>query len=40
MMDGGDGGLCCCEYINVNGERSHLMAVFCDCEAIDETFER
>ncbi|XP_071531110.1 uncharacterized protein GABPI isoform X2 [Panulirus ornatus] len=32
--------LCCCEYISEDGERSHLLATFCNCEAIDEAFER
>ncbi|XP_063864939.1 palmitoyltransferase ZDHHC23-like isoform X1 [Scylla paramamosain] len=35
-----DSALCCCEYINENNQRSHLLAVLCDCEAIDEAFER
>jgi len=32
--------LCCCEYINNDGERSHLLGFFCDCEALDDSFER
>ncbi|XP_043223671.1 palmitoyltransferase ZDHHC23-B-like [Amphibalanus amphitrite] len=32
--------LCCCEYINIDGERSHLLALCCDCEAIDDTVDR
>ncbi|OCT93624.1 palmitoyltransferase ZDHHC23 [Xenopus laevis] len=32
--------LCCCEYINQNGERSHLAACLCDCEAVDEACDR
>ena len=40
-----DGGisaddLCCCEYINSNGERSHLMALFCDCSEVDDAVDR
>jgi len=40
-----DGGisaedLCCCEYINSNGERSHLMALFCDCSELDDAVDR
>ena len=40
-----DGGisaqdLCCCEYINNNGERSHLMALFCDCSELDDAVDR
>ncbi|XP_075053510.1 palmitoyltransferase ZDHHC23 [Mixophyes fleayi] len=31
-----DDGLCCCEYINQNGEKSHLAACLCDCEDLDE----
>ena len=27
--------LCCCEYYNNEGERSHLLALCCDCEALD-----
>ena len=34
------GDLCCCEYINSHGERSHLMALFCDCEELDDTVDR
>ncbi|XP_076340252.1 palmitoyltransferase ZDHHC23-B-like isoform X4 [Tachypleus tridentatus] len=32
--------LCCCEYVNNKGERSHLMGFCCDCEALDESFDR
>ncbi|XP_070554643.1 palmitoyltransferase ZDHHC23-like [Ptychodera flava] len=32
--------LCCCEYKNVNGEKSHVLAVLCDCEAVDDTCDR
>ncbi|XP_071495418.1 palmitoyltransferase ZDHHC23-like [Diadema antillarum] len=32
--------LCCCEYINNNGERSHILAVCCDCDDLDESCER
>ena len=32
--------LCCCEYINSNGERSHLMALFCDCSELDDAVDR
>lgn len=35
-----DSALCCCEYINKDKERSHLLATLCNCEAIDEAFER
>ncbi|XP_066293424.1 palmitoyltransferase ZDHHC23-like isoform X1 [Branchiostoma lanceolatum] len=33
-------GLCCCEYINTQGERSHLLMSFCDCEALDSAADR
>ncbi|XP_022239776.1 palmitoyltransferase ZDHHC23-like, partial [Limulus polyphemus] len=32
--------LCCCEYFNNKGERSHLMGFCCDCEALDESFDK
>lgn len=32
-------GLCCCEFINLKGERSHIMAVCCDCEDLDNIVE-
>ena len=32
--------LCCCEYINSHGERSHLMALFCDCAELDDAVDR
>ncbi|KAM4047901.1 palmitoyltransferase ZDHHC23 isoform 1-T7 [Anomaloglossus baeobatrachus] len=32
--------LCCCEYINQKGERSHLAACLCDCEDLDEACDR
>lgn len=35
-----DSLLCCCEYINQEGERSHLLGFFCDCEALDEAADR
>ncbi|XP_014771461.1 palmitoyltransferase ZDHHC23 isoform X1 [Octopus bimaculoides] len=28
--------LCCCEYINKSGERSHMLACCCDCEDLDK----
>lgn len=31
--------LCCCEYVNRKGERSHLLACLCDCEDIDLAFD-
>ncbi|KAK3867595.1 hypothetical protein Pcinc_026950 [Petrolisthes cinctipes] len=35
-----DSALCCCEYINEDGERSHLLATLCNCDAVDEGFDR
>ncbi|XP_069115200.1 palmitoyltransferase ZDHHC23-like isoform X2 [Argopecten irradians] len=32
--------LCCCEYENIKGEKSHILACCCDCEALDEAFDR
>uniref|UniRef100_A0A8C5WFA4 Palmitoyltransferase n=1 Tax=Leptobrachium leishanense TaxID=445787 RepID=A0A8C5WFA4_9ANUR len=33
-------GLCCCEYIDQSGERSHLAACLCDCEDLDQSCDR
>ncbi|XP_069058781.1 palmitoyltransferase ZDHHC23 isoform X2 [Pleurodeles waltl] len=35
-----DDSLCCCEYINQNGEKNHMVACFCDCEDLDNTCDR
>ncbi|XP_071369369.1 palmitoyltransferase ZDHHC23-B-like isoform X1 [Centroberyx affinis] len=32
--------LCCCEYVNRLGERSHVAACCCDCEDLDEACDR
>ena len=32
--------LCCCEYQNVHGERSHLCGLFCDCSELDDTVDK
>ncbi|XP_074070655.1 palmitoyltransferase ZDHHC23 isoform X1 [Macrotis lagotis] len=32
--------LCCCEYIDRNGQKNHLVASFCDCQDLDEGCER
>ena len=32
--------LCCCEYRNVHGERSHLCGLLCDCSELDDTFDK
>ena len=31
--------LCCCEYYSKEGERSHLLALCCDCVALDEAVD-
>ena len=31
--------LCCCEYYSQEGERSHLLALCCDCVALDEAVD-
>lgn len=31
---------CCCEYENSQGERSHILACCCDCQALDEMADR
>lgn len=36
----GEEGLCCCEYVNSRGERSHVAACCCDCEDLDDAFDR
>lgn len=35
-----DDVLCCCEYLNENGERSHLLGLLCDCSEVDDAFDR
>ncbi|XP_030254293.1 palmitoyltransferase ZDHHC23-B [Sparus aurata] len=32
--------LCCCEYVNRFGERSHVAACCCDCEDLDDACDR
>ncbi|XP_063161745.1 palmitoyltransferase ZDHHC23 isoform X2 [Candoia aspera] len=32
--------LCCCEYLDRKGQRSHLAACVCECEDLDECCER
>ncbi|KAM3593432.1 uncharacterized protein V6R79_012959 [Siganus canaliculatus] len=32
--------LCCCEYLNRSGERSHVAACCCDCEDLDDACDR
>ena len=31
--------LCCCEYIDRNGEKNHVAACLCDCQDLDEGLE-
>lgn len=40
MPEKDDSPLCCCEYVNREGERSHILATFCNCEDLDESFDR
>ena len=35
-----DESLCCCEYVNRLGERSHVAACFCDCEDLDDVCDK
>lgn len=35
-----DDSLCCCEYIDRDGEKNHMVACFCDCEDLDNTCDR
>lgn len=32
--------LCCCEYINAKGQRSHVLGFLCDCAELDDTVDR
>ncbi|XP_013007240.1 palmitoyltransferase ZDHHC23 isoform X5 [Cavia porcellus] len=32
--------LCCCEYIDRNGEKNHMAACLCDCQDLDEGCDR
>ncbi|XP_045923660.1 palmitoyltransferase ZDHHC23-B isoform X1 [Micropterus dolomieu] len=32
--------LCCCEYVNRHGDRSHVAACCCDCEDLDDTCDK
>ncbi|KAM5281634.1 palmitoyltransferase ZDHHC23 isoform 2-T2 [Ctenodactylus gundi] len=32
--------LCCCEYVDRNGGKSHLAACLCDCQDLDEGCDR
>ncbi|XP_062841578.1 palmitoyltransferase ZDHHC23-B isoform X2 [Trichomycterus rosablanca] len=35
-----DDTLCCCEYVDRHGGRSHMAACCCDCEDLDEACDR
>ncbi|XP_067234564.1 palmitoyltransferase ZDHHC23-B isoform X1 [Chanodichthys erythropterus] len=35
-----DDALCCCEYIDRHGGRSHMAACCCDCEDLDDACDR
>ncbi|XP_017572786.1 palmitoyltransferase ZDHHC23-B isoform X1 [Pygocentrus nattereri] len=35
-----DSPLCCCEYVDRHGGRSHVAACCCDCEDLDEACDR
>ncbi|KAK7105372.1 palmitoyltransferase ZDHHC23-like [Littorina saxatilis] len=37
---GGMEPLCCCEFEDEYGERSHILACCCDCQALDESCDR
>ncbi|XP_072901843.1 palmitoyltransferase ZDHHC23-B isoform X2 [Hemitrygon akajei] len=39
-MSDEDGSLCCCEYINRHGQKTHILASCCDCEDLDEACDR
>jgi len=32
--------LCCCEYWNIEQERSHILGCCCNCEDLDDGVER
>lgn len=32
--------LCCCEYIDRNGEKNHVATCLCDCQDLDEGCDR
>ncbi|XP_063339728.1 palmitoyltransferase ZDHHC23-B isoform X1 [Pelmatolapia mariae] len=35
-----EAALCCCEYMNRHGQRSHVAACCCDCEDLDDACDR
>ncbi|KAG9351385.1 hypothetical protein JZ751_022634 [Albula glossodonta] len=32
--------LCCCEFMNNEGERTHIVTCFCDCDLLDQVCNR
>jgi len=40
LPDNQDDPLCCCEYYDGVGARSHLLGLCCDCEALDQAVDR
>jgi hypothetical protein len=32
--------LCCCEYVNSAGDKSHILACCCNCEALDSACDK
>ncbi|XP_023933508.1 palmitoyltransferase ZDHHC23 isoform X1 [Lingula anatina] len=35
-----EGSLCCCEYINNQGEKQHILQCLCECDALDQACDR
>ncbi|KAF5298145.1 hypothetical protein FQA39_LY02569 [Lamprigera yunnana] len=33
------GVLCCCEYLDIDQERNHILACCCNCKHLDESFD-
>lgn len=40
VLDNDDDALCCCQYVNERGQRSHLAGLLCDCQEVDDAFDR
>uniref|UniRef100_A0A674P685 Palmitoyltransferase n=1 Tax=Takifugu rubripes TaxID=31033 RepID=A0A674P685_TAKRU len=40
VQQGEEVTLCCCEYVNRHGERSHVAACCCDCEDLDDSLAK
>lgn len=32
--------LCCCEYYNIKGDRTHLLALCCECDELDNAIDQ